>query len=189
MRAALMSGDVSLSTAKSGTVGAEFGAGLPDLPVKRGPAIAFMIIDDTVIMETATAPWPQPGSASARAADPLIRVTTELAVAAVVGVSVAANILCQHDALMFVKGAPRHFRSRFWGSEKDAERAVCWVADKTGKVHSGEGKLLLGHTQQVRKIKAGDGRRIVSPDHSWGLMAAAGRRGGRFPGMDFRVWV
>jgi hypothetical protein len=91
-----MSGDVSLSTAKSGTVGAEFGAGLPDLPVKRGPAIAFMIIDDTVIMETATAPWPQPGSASARAADPLIRVTTELAVAAVVGVSVAANILCQH---------------------------------------------------------------------------------------------
>jgi hypothetical protein len=26
----------------------------------------------------------------------------------------------------------------------------CWVADKTGKVHSGEGKLLLGHAQQGR---------------------------------------
>ncbi len=27
---------------------------------------------------------------------------------------------------------------------------VCWFADKTGSVHSGEGKLLLGHAQQVR---------------------------------------
>ena len=29
----------------------------------------------------------------------------------------------------------------------------------------------------------------ISPDLSGGLMAAAGRRGGRFLGMDFRVWV
>jgi hypothetical protein len=27
---------------------------------------------------------------------------------------------------------------------------ICWVADKTGKVHSGEGKLLLGRAQQGR---------------------------------------
>ena len=28
------------------------------------------------------------------------------------------------------------------------DEVFCWVADKTGKVHSGEGKLLLGHAQQ-----------------------------------------
>jgi len=57
-----MSGDVSLSPAKPGAVGAEFGAGLPDLPGKRGPAKAFMIIDDTVIMETATSRVAMDGS-------------------------------------------------------------------------------------------------------------------------------
>src|SRR6266699_3494186 len=30
----------------------------------------------------------------------------------------------------------------FWVLKRMANGAVCWVADKTGKVHSGEGKLL-----------------------------------------------
>jgi len=32
--------------------------------------------------------------------------------------------------------------SHFWVLKRMADGAVCWVADKTGKVHSGEGKLL-----------------------------------------------
>jgi hypothetical protein len=58
------------------------------------------------------------------------------------------------------QGGLRHFPVSFLGSEKDGELTVCWMADKTGKVHSGEGKLLSGHAQQVRN-GAGDGRRIV----------------------------
>jgi len=34
------------------------------------------------------------------------------------------------------------FLVSFLGSERMANGAVCWVADKTGKVHSDEGKLL-----------------------------------------------
>ena len=44
--------------------------------------------------------------------------------------------------LCLVKEFAQHFLVSFLGSEKDRERAVCWIADKTGKVHSGEGKLL-----------------------------------------------
>ena len=33
--------------------------------------------------------------------------------------------------------------SHFWDLKRMVNEAVCWVADKTGKVHSGEGKLLL----------------------------------------------
>jgi len=32
--------------------------------------------------------------------------------------------------------------SHLWVLKRMADGAVCWVADKTGKVHSGEGKLL-----------------------------------------------
>jgi len=47
------------------------------------------------------------------------------------------------DAPMLVKGFVRHFLVSFLGSGKGmVNGAVCWVADKTGKVHSGEGKLL-----------------------------------------------
>src|SRR6516164_10807791 len=34
--------------------------------------------------------------------------------------------------------------------------SICWVADKTGRVHSGEGKLLLGHAQQGRNPGTAD---------------------------------
>ena len=34
------------------------------------------------------------------------------------------------------------FGSHFWGSEGMVSSVFCWVADKTGKVHSGERKLL-----------------------------------------------
>ena len=49
-----------------------------------------------------------------------------------------------NDALMLVKGSCGISGLISGGLKKDGERgAVCWVADKTGKVHSGEGKLLL----------------------------------------------
>jgi hypothetical protein len=48
-----------------------------------------------------------------------------------------------NDALMFVKEGRVTFPGLISGVLKRmANGAVCWVADKTGKVHSGEGKLL-----------------------------------------------
>jgi hypothetical protein len=44
--------------------------------------------------------------------------------------------------LWLVKGFICIFLVSFLGSEKMVSGALCWVADKTGKVHSGEGKLL-----------------------------------------------
>jgi len=44
--------------------------------------------------------------------------------------------------LCLVKGFAWHFSGLISGVLKDGEQRVCWVADKTGKVHSGEGKLL-----------------------------------------------
>ena len=46
------------------------------------------------------------------------------------------------DAPMSVKGFVWHFLVSFLSSENDGERGSLLVADKTGKVHSGEGKLL-----------------------------------------------
>jgi len=34
------------------------------------------------------------------------------------------------------------FLVSFLGSEEMVSEVFCWVADRTGKVHSGEGKLL-----------------------------------------------
>jgi hypothetical protein len=65
------------------------------------------------------------------------------------------------DAPMPCQGIRVHFSGLISEVLKDGERSICWVADKTGKVHSGEGKLLLGHAQQGR-TGSGDGRRIVS---------------------------
>src|SRR5262249_15578499 len=47
-----MSGDVWFGPAKSGGVGAWFGPGLPDLPVKGGSTIALRITHDTMPLET-----------------------------------------------------------------------------------------------------------------------------------------
>ena len=61
---------------------------------------------------------------------------------------------------MFVKGVGDILLVSFLGSEKDGERAFCWVADKTGKVHSGEGSS-YEVTPSRSEVEAGDGRRIV----------------------------
>jgi hypothetical protein len=66
-----------------------------------------------------------------------------------------------NDAPMPGQGIRVTFSGFISGVLRDGERSICWVADKTGKVHSGEGKLLLGHAQQGR-TGSGDGRRIVS---------------------------
>src|SRR5947199_8135916 len=44
--------------------------------------------------------------------------------------------------LCLVKGFAWHFSGLISGVLKDRDQRVLWVADKTGKVHSGEGKLL-----------------------------------------------
>jgi hypothetical protein len=58
----------------------------------------------------------------------------------------------QIDALMFVNGSDDvSGRQPFLGLWRCSGRGCCWVADRTGMGRSGvEGKLLLGHAQQVR---------------------------------------
>src|SRR5271169_3533786 len=46
------------------------------------------------------------------------------------------------DAPMSCQGIRVAFPGLISGVLKDGERAVCWIADTTGKVHSGEEKLL-----------------------------------------------
>ena len=53
--------------------------------------------------------------------------------------------------LCLVKGFVWHFPGLIPGVLKRMVNGVfCWVADKTGKVRSGEGKLLSGHARQGR---------------------------------------
>ena len=55
----------------------------------------------------------------------------------------SAKLQCDRSMLLcLVKGFAWHFSGLISGVLKDGEQRVCWVADKTGKVHSGEGKLL-----------------------------------------------
>src|SRR5215469_6831768 len=66
-----------------------------------------------------------------------------------------------------------------------------WIADKTGKGHSGEGKLLSGHAQQVGWVARGDRRIVRRPAEcgsrlwgqaapgAWGVSRRLGAGGGR----------
>jgi len=51
LKAVLVSEDVALGLTKSGGVGAWFGPGLPDLPVKGGSTMALRITHDTMTLE------------------------------------------------------------------------------------------------------------------------------------------
>jgi hypothetical protein len=57
--------------------------------------------------------------------------------------SVNPSATTLNDAPMACQGIRAAFSwSHLWVLKRMADGAVCWFADKTGKVHSGEGKLL-----------------------------------------------
>src|SRR5262249_31947490 len=62
------------------------------------------------------------------------------------------------DAPKVVKAFWSDVYSAWFAMVSGAAARVCWVTDKTGSGH--EGRLLIGHAQQVR-LGSGGGRRIV----------------------------
>jgi hypothetical protein len=65
------------------------------------------------------------------------------------------------------------------------------AAERGGKVDSDFVFHWLSAQRRIslRRAIGSFPRRMTSPDLSWGLMAAAGVRAGRFLDLDFRVWV